>query len=245
MFNIVNVNVEKVKESEVSMIPAPVIEFFNRYYGIDVSNVKIVYEDMDMKLGYYNTGVHNTIHISNDVKGKGIKEEMVIVHEINHLLQNENNIGLSLNKDVMIKKFPYLELVDEFDMIYVRDIDNLQYDEEFNEPFTKEEFEMKDLYMEDHYWDLHIEIDSRLAEVLYMYDQTGIEGMSSVTGHAFTCGTSKNLLERLHSMPNSMAKIVMIDKYHTMKKEQEEKKKNEYEKFEKLLDNFAAELLAL
>lgn len=77
MFNIVNVNVEKVKESEVSMIPAPVIEFFNRYYGVDVSNVKIVYEDMDMELGYYNTGIRNTIHISNDVKGKGIKEEMI------------------------------------------------------------------------------------------------------------------------------------------------------------------------
>lgn len=245
MFNIVNVNVEKVKESEVSMIPAPVIEFFNRYYGVDVSNVKIVYEDMDMELGYYNTGIRNTIHISNDVKGKGIKEEMVMVHEINHLLQNENNIGLSLNKDVMIKKFPYLELVDEFDMIYVRYIDNLQYDEEFNEPFTKEEFEMKDLYMEENYWDMHTEIDSRLAEVLYIYDQTGIEGMLLVVGHAFTCGLTQNLLERLYSMPNSMAKTVMIDKYNRMKKEQEEMIKQEHEKFEEELDDFVEELLAL
>lgn len=235
MFKVISIESEKVLESEVSMIPAPVIEFVNRHYGIDVSGVKVVYEDMVDNAGYYNTNIKNTIHISNSIKGRGLVEEMVIAHELNHLMQFEHNVGLSLNLDIFISEFPEAEFVRE--ILSIHEIDDYQFEQDYGMDYFNIDI------VQEEYWNKHVEIDSRLTEALYVYEQAGREGIDTIINHVFRCGLTHVLFKRIEAMPNSMAKVILKNEFTKRQKEAEEEAKANNipdEEFEALI----AELLA-
>lgn len=194
MFKIVSIESEKV--SNISMIPAPVVEFFNRYYGVDVSNVEIVYEDMDNNAGYYNTLKPNVIHISNSVKDRGLATESIIAHELNHLVQYEYGKSLTITKEYILDKYPSTRSISKY--IHIADIDALEFGPN---------------YADEQYWNLHVEIDSRLTEALYLYTQAGRDGLEVIMDHVFKCGLTNNLLDRIDGMPDSMAKIIIMNEF--------------------------------
>lgn len=211
------VNIERVQANKVSMIPTPVIEFFNKFYGVDVSGIKVVYEDMENAAGYYNIFKINTIHISNAVKGRGLAEEVVMVHEINHVLQSESNVGLTLNKDIIFAEFPNAL----YEFIEVADVDRLYYERDYGTIKSADDANRMEEYIDENYWSKHVEIDSRLAEAFYAYTQCGTDGVDILVEHVFKCGITQCLKDRINNMPNSMAKSILLDEYNRRKEEKE------------------------
>ena len=210
MWNIVSITAEQVREEEVSMIQAPVIEFFKKHLSIDVSKVEIVYEDMEKGTqGYYNTLIRNKVFISKGLKGRGLAEEAVIVHELNHLCQNEYNIGISLTKNYLYERFPELEAIDHLGVNSVSDIDELEYEEIYGLGWEE--------HVEMNYFNKHIEIDSRIAECLYVYEQVGVDGITILIEHLFSCGITGNLEDRLNNMPEGECKDILINELNKRK----------------------------
>lgn len=189
-----------------------IIKFFNKYYGVDVGGVEIIYKDMDNEVGHYNVFTFNKIFISNKVKGRGVAEEVVIVHEINHLLQHENNIGLTLNKDIIYKEFNNVV----YDTLDVTDIDTLYYNRDIKAVKSIDDiYEMND-YIASNYWAKHIEIDSRLAEGLYLYEEFCISGIDILIDHIFKCGSIKAIEDRINNIPNDTVKELLLNKYNEL-----------------------------
>lgn len=189
-----------------------ITKFFSKYYGVDVSGVEIIYKDMDNEVGHYNVFTFNKIFISNKVKGRGVAEEVVIVHEINHLLQHENNIGLTLNKDIIYKEFNNVV----YDTLDVTDIDTLYYNRDIKAvKLIDDIYEMND-YIASNYWAKHIEIDSRLAEGLYLYEEFGISGINILIDHIFKCGYIKAIEDRINNLPNDIVKELLLNKYNEL-----------------------------
>lgn len=199
----------KVKELNVR-----IVEFFEKWYGIDVSNIEVVYDDFDAA-GKYDIFDFNKIYISNKIKGKGLAEETVAVHEINHLLQHEHNIGLTLTKDIVFNECPHAN----YDYLDIVDIDALYYEKHYGQAQSVEDVRSMNQYIADNYWSKHIEIDSRLVEGLYVYEECGLHALEIIIDHIFRCGVIGNLKTRIKNMPNSMAKMCLLEEY---KKREEE-----------------------
>lgn len=234
MFKVISIESERILESEVSMIPAPVIEFFDRHYGIDVSGVKVVYEDMKESAGYYLRFEPNTIHISNAVKNRGLVTESVMVHELNHLAQYEYDKSLTITKQYIFDNFYKATYIPE--LVRVTDVDEFQFEQDYGVDYEDIDF------VKAEYWDLHIEIDSRLTEALYLYTEAGKEGLDTIIDHVFNCGLTNNLFDRINNMPNSMAKVMLLNEFNR-RKEIEDNKKHEHITNEEL-DLLVEELFA-
>lgn len=208
MFNVVEA--KKNKEEEVNMICAPIVEFFKKYLSVDVSNVEIEYSELDIDgvkiLGSYKPFYKNKIFINKSLKGKGLEEEITIVHELNHLCQFQYNMGISLNIDYICKRFPQNA---DVDLLKVSDIDELEYRENYG-------FYWRDTVEMD-YENKHIEIDSRITSCLYVYEQTDVDNMTLLIDDLFSCGTTENLNDRLNDMPEGKCKDILLDEFKNRK----------------------------
>lgn len=131
-------------------------KFFNKYYGIDVSDIEVVIEDMHTGIGYHIAGTTNRVYIASHIQG--LKKEMAIVHEIAHVLQE-------LNMSLSIKGYKH-----------VLDIDHIEREDKEDE------------------LNRSIEIDARLAECLFVFEECGYAGLDLVIEHVFRCGLTSNLM---------------------------------------------------
>ena len=72
-----------------------IINFFKEYLLEDVSQIRVIKSNValtsknTLSLGYYDPTDWGVVHISCDIEG--LKEELVIVHELVHLIQYERN----------------------------------------------------------------------------------------------------------------------------------------------------------
>lgn len=189
-----------------------IIDFFNKYYGIYVGGVEIIYKDMEKEVGHYNPFAKEKIFISNKVKGRGVAEEVVIVHEINHLLQYEKNIGLTLNKDIIYKEFNNVI----YDTLDVTQIDALYYNRDIKAIKSIDDVYEMNKYIDSNYWAKHIEIDSRLAEGLYLHEGFGVSGIDILIDQIFRCGAIKAIEVRINNLPNDTVKELLLNKYNEL-----------------------------
>lgn len=134
-------NVKSIKEG------TPVWSFYKEAYGIDISNIQVRVEAQEgNSLGHYQPSEQGQISITTDTLSP-LRLDMVLVHEINHLIQFEYGHTLSLN---------FNSISDIAALEFFEDRNNVCYEER------------------------SLEIDSRIAEVYFLYgilEQDGFNGV--------------------------------------------------------------------
>lgn len=150
-------------------------KFFNKYYGVDISNIDITMCTMD-EVGIHVPGT-NSICISNTLEG--FKREMVIVHEITHVLQ-ELNISISIRGG----------------LLHVLDKNTIEIEEGIDE------------------LNRSIEIDARLSECLFVYEEYGYAGLDLVVEHVYRCGLTGTLMQLVSNINVIEYKNVLEKNYH-------------------------------
>ena len=184
-------------------LPSFIVDFFDDIYGIDVSYITLVEEhfaDNDTTVGEYRYATPGFVYfnLNMDKQASALAYWTTCVHEINHALQCEKNIGISMSLQGFRTRFnldadnPYDAMYNVSDWAIMRE-DELGYgtDETIDYAINP------------------LEIDSRLAEIYFLNYYCKIP-MNKLAPIVTDYGVSEELKERVLALPEGDVKTFLL-----------------------------------